>query len=145
VCVCVFVINYNNRVLEDQSTCVDPVVAKGGNRNKIESCIGPKRGETFLNMYNCDFIRPTKPDRFGRAMKQIYRTSYVLSHYVHYSTVTTDVAQTYKEFMQMPHSDPNDYIPFVHDEIWEQRTPSIFVDELTQGALVHARTIVIAV
>jgi hypothetical protein len=86
-------------------------------------------------------IRPPKPNRFGRAMKQMYRTSYVLGHYVHYSTVTTDVAQTYEEFMQMPHSDPNDYIPFIHGEKWEQRTPAIFVDELTQGALVHVRTI----
>ena len=39
-----------------------------------------------------DFGPPPKPDRAERAKKQIYRPSYVLNHYVHYSTATQGTA-----------------------------------------------------
>jgi hypothetical protein len=130
----------SHRVLEDQSTCIDPANARGPNKDKTEPCVGPKRGETFLNVHNCEFIRPPKPQRFERARKQIYRTSHVLSHFVHYSTVTADLAETYSEFMRR-HSDPNAFIASAHGRQWEKQSPELFLNELTQGALVHARSV----
>lgn len=129
-----------DRVMEDQSTCVDPNVVRGANRNKTEPCIGLNENTTFLQVYNCDYIRPPKPERFGRAMKQIYRPSHVYSHFVHYSTVTANVAETYSEFI-MSHSDPKKFILNARDPRFEAQSPELFLDELTQGALVHARSI----
>jgi Glycosyltransferase family 92 len=63
-----------------------------------EPCIVPRRNETFLKVYNCNYIRPPIPDRFARAMKQIYRPSFVYSHFVHYSTVTAPMARYYKDW-----------------------------------------------
>jgi hypothetical protein len=90
--------------------------------------------KTFLQMYNCEYIRSPKPERFHRAMKQIYRPSFVLSHFVHYSTVTTDI-RSYSDFLRnQPDGDPKKYrrksYPF-----------EMFMDEMTQGALVHARSV----
>lgn len=63
-------------VLHDQTTCEsDPTV-----RLPMDPCIGPRNNETFLKVYNCDYIRSPRPSRFQRAMKQIYRTSFVLNH-----------------------------------------------------------------
>lgn len=63
--------------------CKDPTGQKNNKYPNTDSCIGPKKEETFLNTYNCDYIRPPKPQRFDRARKQIYQTSYVWSHFVH--------------------------------------------------------------
>jgi hypothetical protein len=126
--------------MQDQSTCVDPVDIKGPNKDKTEPCLGPKLGEPFLSVYNCEFIRPPKPTRFARAMKQIYRTSYVYSHFVHYSTVTEGVAITYAEFMKT-HTDPSAFIPSVHSRRWTEESPELFMNEQSQGALVHARSV----
>lgn len=128
------------RVMEDQSTCVDPVRVRGPNQNKVEPCIGPMQGKTFLEVYNCEYIRPPKPSRFSRAMKQIYRPSYVYSHFVHYSTVTADLAQTYADFTNL-HSDTSAFILNARSKKFEDQEPAIFLDELTQGQLVHARSI----
>lgn len=109
---------------------------KGPNANKTEPCIGPMRGKTFLNVYNCDYIRPPKPDRFARAMKQIYRTSFVLSHFVHYSTVTADLAQTFEENKRNK-SDSTVALPSSKSSNMKE----LFMDELTQGVLIHARSV----
>jgi len=88
------------------------------------SCFAQNSNQTFLKTYNCEYIKSPKPSRFDRAMKQIYRPDFVLSHFVHYSTVTTDLA--------------NGEIPKRG-----QRTKSIverFVDEINEGVLVHAKT-----
>ena len=61
-------------------------------------CLGPRRNETYLKVYNCAYIKPPAPDRFARAMKQIYRPAFVLSHFVHYSTVTSDMVRYYKDW-----------------------------------------------
>jgi Glycosyltransferase family 92 len=66
-----------------------------------EPCVVPRRNETFLRVYNCNYIRPPIPDRFARAMKQIYRPSFVYSHFVHYSTVTAPMARYYKDWDQV--------------------------------------------
>jgi hypothetical protein len=137
--------------LEDQSICVDPSQVKGVNKDKTEPCLGPKRGKTFLNVYNCEYIRSPKPERFARAMKQIYRTSYVLSHFVHYSTVTADLAQTYSEYYYTHDYATNDtknnaaaplpYMRNLNERAGQLRSPELFMNELTEGALVHARSV----
>ena len=59
----------------------------------LSSCSDPSNPEvqenrTFLQTYNCD---PEKPPRQNTlpAEKEIYRSEYVLLHFVHYSTVTS--------------------------------------------------------
>ena len=123
---------------EDQSTCKDPIRPRGPNADKTEPCIGPLQNEPILSVYNCDFIRPPKPDRFARAMKQLYRPDHVLSHFVHYSTVTADIAQTFSELRK---TSDEEFFPFVHSSTWVRRSPEIFLNELTQGALIHARSV----
>lgn len=74
-------------------------------------CLTKKAENTYLETYNCEYIKSPKPERFARAMvrndfcafcyimpkpqhsiiliqKQMYRPDFVLSHFVHYSTVT---------------------------------------------------------
>eukprot|EP00980_Cylindrotheca_fusiformis_P005292 scaffold1136_cov146-Cylindrotheca_fusiformis.AAC.5 len=126
--------------MDDQSTCVDPTVVKGANKERTEPCLGPNENTTYLQVYNCDYIRPPKPERFGRAMKQIYRPSHVYSHFVHYSTVTATLAETYSEFSRS-HSDPKNFIFNSRDPRFLSQSPELFLNELTQGALVHARSI----
>lgn len=137
--------NRSDRVMEDQSSCVDPNEVKGENKDKTEPCMAvPVNKTTYLQVYNCDYIRPPKPVRFQRAMKQIYRPAHVLSHFVHYSTVTADLAETYSEFVEKRKIDGNEKDEFIlraQDTKFIARSPELFLDELTQGALVHARSI----
>lgn len=119
--------------------CVDPVKVKGPNKDLTEPCLGPMAGKTFLQVYNCEFIRPPKPDRFARAMKQIYRPSFVLSHFVHYSTVTADMAMPYVDLKRLKNGkEPSMEI---HGSQWERESPDVFMNELTEGALIHARSV----
>jgi hypothetical protein len=118
---------------------VDPEPPRGPNADNVESCTGPRRNETFLKVYNCDFIRPPKPERFARAMKQIYRPDHVLSHFVHYSTVTAGMAQSYSEFVNTPGSKGG--FGFVNKKSWTEKAPERFLNELNEGALVHARSV----
>jgi hypothetical protein len=43
---------------------------------------------TMLQAYNCDRQKPGEKVKQMPAEKQIYRPSYVLHHFIHYSTVT---------------------------------------------------------
>ena len=52
---------------------------------------------TFLEAYNCDSAPIPKPSWAIRARKQIYRADYVKCHFVHYSTITEGLLQTYSE------------------------------------------------
>lgn len=52
---------------------------------------------TFLEAYNCDSNQGPKPSWAERARKQVYRSDYVLTHFVHYSTVTKGYLSTFKE------------------------------------------------
>jgi hypothetical protein len=128
-----------HRELEDQSVCADPVKVKGPNKDTTEPCVGPMQNKTYLQVYNCDFIRPPKPERFARAMKQIYRPSFVLSHFIHYSTVTSDMAQSYSDFKRA--NPDKEWLMDVHSKQWEKKAPDMFMDETTQGALIHARSV----
>jgi hypothetical protein len=71
-------------------------------------------------------------------MKQIYRPDHVFSHFVHYSTVTAGMAQSYSEFVNMPGSKGG--FEFVNKKSWIKTAPELFLNELNQGALVHARS-----
>mmetsp|Transcript_5513 Transcript_5513/g.12075 ORF Transcript_5513/g.12075 Transcript_5513/m.12075 type:complete len:140 (-) Transcript_5513:536-955(-) len=66
-------------------------------------------------------------------MKQIYRPSFVLSHFVHYSTVTKAMEKSY-----------NDWIDDLRHHPGRRKknpTHEMFMNELSQGALVHARSV----
>jgi hypothetical protein len=121
--------------IEDQSTCADAGHRSAAVR-KLEAspCQEPARNETFLRVYNCDYIKPPRPDRFSRAMKQIYRPEYVLSHYVHYSTVTRGIARYFKD-----QEDPNE--KSLVDWQDAESNKELFLDELSEGTLVHARSV----
>lgn len=84
--------------------------------------------------FSCDYIQHPRPHRFLRAMKQIYRPAYVLSHFVHYSAVTVDMAKYYKDY---PNNSEILYPEHLeHDSIYEH-----LLDELTEGVLIHAKTV----
>mmetsp|Transcript_19818 Transcript_19818/g.34124 ORF Transcript_19818/g.34124 Transcript_19818/m.34124 type:complete len:193 (+) Transcript_19818:56-634(+) len=94
-------------------------------------CLIKSEDKTYLETYNCEYIKSPKPERFARAMKQFYRPDFVLSHFVHYSTVTTDLA-TEKQFTK------GDFIRHATTNPKTER----FVDELKEGVLIHAKTTV---
>jgi hypothetical protein len=119
--------------------CIDPVEVKGRNKLKVEPCVGPMKNKTFLQVYNCEFIRPPKPERFARAMKQIYRPSFVLSHFVHYSTVTAAMAMPYAKLKK--NADGKKLLMDIRKPGWEKEQPEKFMDELAEGTLVHARSV----
>ncbi len=48
--------------------CPSPEEAADVSKPGISSCLVPRRNETFLKTYNCDYIKSPKPDRFQRAM-----------------------------------------------------------------------------
>ena len=119
--------------MNDQSQCKPP---KSRHENEPDKCVAPRADKTFLEVYNCDFIKPPKPDRFGRAMKQIYKPNYVMSHFVHYSTVTRDIARLRKD-----HGPNEIFIADTHSAKWESTMPEVFLNELSEGTLIHSRSV----
>ena len=124
------------RPVQDQSRCVDPEPNAKKPPGGPQECLEPVRNQTYLQVYNCEFIRSPKPERFGRAMKQIYRPDYVQSHFVHYSTVTTDISKYRKDF-----GPAERYFQNVHGRDWRKGSPEVFLNELSQGLLVHTRSV----
>jgi hypothetical protein len=61
------------------------------------TCLVPRHNTTYLSLYNCDTVKPPRPRKYFRNMKQIYRPDFVLSHFVHYSTVTRPMAEYYRD------------------------------------------------
>ncbi|KAL7445960.1 hypothetical protein ACHAXH_009608 [Discostella pseudostelligera] len=94
-------------------------------------CLTKRDDKTYLETYNCEYIKTPKPERFARAMKQLYRPDYVISHFVHYSTVTTDLA-TEKQHTKGK----------FHQQITANNKIERFVDESNEGILIHAKTTV---
>ena len=96
----------------------------------ISSCVVPRNNETFLKTYNCEYIKSPKPDRFQRAMKQLYRPDFVLSHFVHYSTITVDLTkrkeETVGKFIQAATNNPK---------------TERFIDDVNEGVMIHAKSI----
>lgn len=83
-------------------------------------------------MNSCDYIRHPRPERFHRAMKQIYRPANVLSHFVHYSSVTSNIARYYKDTDGF-----ESYKKAVTNNDFRDR----FLNELTEGVLIHAKSV----
>jgi len=128
--------------LKDQLVCADPNnTPEKTSELPVEPCVGPMKNKTFLQVYNCDFIPPPKPKRFSRAMKQIYRPSFVLSHFVHYSVVTTDMSQSYSDFMQNHTNEDYRSVLREYRRVHVREKAEMFMNELTQGVLVHARSV----
>lgn len=123
--------NNNTSPLENQSACGNPITEKFLESLPQDTCLIPRRSETFLRVYNCDGIKRPRPERFQRAMKQIYRPDYVLSHFVHYSTVTKFSADYYDA---LPNSQALRSLAFDPEK-------EVFVDELLEGTLIHSRSV----
>jgi hypothetical protein len=84
---------------------------------------------TFLDAFNCDSAPVPKPSWADRARKQIYRADYVKYHFVHYSTVTEGILQTFAE----------------NPDKWQrrfgERPPSERVtDEENEAIMLHTKT-----
>jgi hypothetical protein len=63
----------------------------------VENGLRKKESVTFLEAYNCDGVGSPKPSWAERAKKEVYKSDFVLYHYVHYSTVTRDLLITRSE------------------------------------------------
>ena len=89
----------------------------------VSSCLIPKKSETFLKTFNCEYIKSPKPERFQRAMKQLYRPDFVYSHFVHYATITASLVKRGGKVSGRNHPE-------------DER----FVDELEEGVMIHAKS-----
>lgn len=88
---------------------------------------------TFLEAYNCDSSPLPKSKYADRAKKQIYRTDYVLNHFVHYSTVTKPYMDFYQDAKDNKRAWPR---------ILKERFPSERVtDELNEAVMVHTKIV----
>lgn len=95
-------------------------------------CVEKKHDALFVETYNCDFIPLPKPDWADRARKQIYRTDYVLTHFVHYSTITRGHAMTYKEAQEKK-------LPWKFQ--YSDRYPTErFTKEDSEAVMLHSKT-----
>lgn len=97
-------------------------------------CLARKDSATFLETYNCDFLPPPKPDWSDRAKKQIYRPDYVLSHFVHYSTITKGILETYADMRAKGK----------HWDYWyrESKASERFTDDINEAVMIHSKTTV---
>lgn len=102
-------------------------VKKGDNRFMQKD---PKK--SYLESYNCDTVPLPKPYTGDRARKEIYRTDFVLYHFVHYSLVTQNTLVQYKD------ASPN--------QKWQREAenetinnPEYVTDEINEAILVHAK------
>jgi hypothetical protein len=88
-------------------------------------CLAKSTSATFLESYDCEPTPLPKPDYGFRAKKQLFRPSFVLNHFVHYTTVTRRI-----------HEAPGEPSPpFVQRRPYERR-----VDELTEAFMLHTKT-----
>lgn len=94
-----------------------------------DPCVEPRSNETFLRVYNCDSYPPPRPTSFVKSQKQIVRPDVVLQRYVHNTTVTRELATYYQDVQ-----DTNGYSR-------EFPIPEAYIDELTEGYLLHAKTV----
>ena len=87
----------------------------------------------FLDAYNCDSAGSPKPSWADRARKQIYRTAYVLHHFVHYSTATKGLLISYKESQEQGSKWIKRY--------QEKPSSETVTNELRQAVMVHTKSI----
>ena len=98
------------------------------------NCLQKSKDTLNLELYNCDVSELPKPEWAQRAKKQIYQPSYVLSHYVHYSTITKGLVESCasmeKRGQKCSHS-------------WKERIPTErFSDERNEVVMIHSKTLV---
>lgn len=106
---------------------------------KAVQCFGKRRcfqpivpnNSSFLHAYNCESEKPPKRKTVP-AEKQIYRTDYVLLHFIHYSVTTTDTMKTLSELN-------------VQDAAWTlqryQETKERVSDEINEATMIHTKTV----
>lgn len=94
-----------------------------------DPCVEPRSNETFLRVHNCDSYPPPRPNLFVKSQKQIVRPQVVLQHFVHNTTVTRELATYYQDLH--PGS----------KYMRELLIPQTYVDEVTEGFLLHAKTV----
>ena len=97
-------------------------------------CLKVQEGNLFAEVYNCDYEKSPKPQWAERAKKQLYRSDYVLAHYVHYATVTGGTVQTKEEADRAT----VDW----HQHFRESRASDRFTDEIKQAVMLHTKTTV---
>lgn len=97
-------------------------------------CLSVKPGHLFSEVYNCEFMQPPKPSWSERAKKQLYRSDYVLAHYVHYATVTQGLVETLEEAKKSNH-------PWAM-HFRESREADRITDESHQAIMMHTKTTV---
>mmetsp|Transcript_15304 Transcript_15304/g.16545 ORF Transcript_15304/g.16545 Transcript_15304/m.16545 type:complete len:195 (+) Transcript_15304:142-726(+) len=89
-----------------------------------------RENTTFLETHNCDSVGLPKPISTRVAKKEIYRSDYVLHHFVHYSLVTQGLLKTYDERQQW-----GEGITFREKE-WNH-----YGNELKEAVMIHAKTV----
>jgi len=89
---------------------------------------------TMLQSYNCNQYQIPKPEWSYRARKQIFKPSYVLSHFIHYSPVTAD--------MVIPWSEANRKGISWNEHSREDRNYNKNIDEATEAVLLHAKAVI---
>lgn len=89
-----------------------------------------KKNTTMLEAYNCDRQKPGQKSHVMPAEKQIFRSDYVMQHFIHYSTITETTNLPYDEYKKQfgnkrPFPDPK----------------SRFIDEVNEGLMLHSKAI----
>jgi len=116
-------------------------------------CIDPSVpvDRTFLETYNCDYERPVRKNVMP-AEKQLYRTDYVLLHFVHYSTITVISAMGHEEVISAAAKDSHNSCmmggqckrrrnhPFMR--LYKEQHVK-YVDEISEATMLHTKSIVI--
>eukprot|EP00547_Thalassionema_nitzschioides_P015074 CAMPEP_0194240100 /NCGR_PEP_ID=MMETSP0158-20130606/6376_1 /TAXON_ID=33649 /ORGANISM="Thalassionema nitzschioides, Strain L26-B" /LENGTH=889 /DNA_ID=CAMNT_0038974739 /DNA_START=67 /DNA_END=2736 /DNA_ORIENTATION=+ len=90
---------------------------------------------TYLEAYNCDSSSSPKPEWAERARKQIYRADYVPYHYVHYSTVTQGLMQTYGESSSSARNTNYNWKRYWNNDVTER-----VANELTEATMLHTKS-----
>lgn len=87
--------------------------------------------KTFLEVYNCDVEKPPRSNTMP-AEKQLYRADYVLLHFVHYSTITTESILSESEAKELG--------------VWRfsryKEQAVRYVDEIDEATMLHTKSIV---
>lgn len=132
--------NYTNLkdVLRDAYTKGTQVLNFRSSRGKLrpDKCdaagngLNKREDATFLEAYNCDSAGSPKPAWAERAKKEIYRSDYVLYHWIHYSSVTTDMLSTRTQ------AGPKWTRSFQQNHVYHRST-----DEFNEAVMVHAKSV----
>jgi hypothetical protein len=84
---------------------------------------------TVLQVYNCDRQKGNKKEAMP-AEKQLFRSDYVLQHFVHFSTVTVLTQMTEEETIKAGFQ----WRRRIHTDLRHR-----FSDELTEASMLHAK------